>query len=149
MFCTIHLFPKVLFMQNPRMAEAGRTQWMHQAQPWLQEGHPEQLPRPTSGRLWEISEDETPQPLWAACARAPAPAQHRSAAWCSNSISYVSVCAHCFLSWHWVLLKRAQFCALCTLPSGIRMCGRDQPETSFLQDEQFQLSQPLLIWKMF
>ena len=40
--------------------------------------------------LLKISKEETPKPLWAACASAPSPEQHVSAACCSE----ITSCAH-------------------------------------------------------
>jgi len=73
---------------------------VHLLQPLLSRDTQSRVPRPMSMWLWEISKEETPQPLWAACASALSPAQHRTASWCS-------VCAHCLLFWHWAPLKTA------------------------------------------
>jgi len=51
-------------------------------------------------------EKETPQPLWAAWARALSPSEGRSSSSCSGGTSQASVCAHCPLSCCWALLKR-------------------------------------------
>lgn len=39
--------------------------------------------------------------LWAACASAPSPAQHRSDSWCSEGTSCIPLHAYCLLPWHW------------------------------------------------
>ena len=51
-------------------------------------------------------EKETPQPLWAAWARAPSPSEGRSSSSSSAGASSASVCARCPLSCHWAPLKR-------------------------------------------
>ena len=48
--------------------------------------------------------------------------------------------AHCLLSWHWALLKRAWLCPLCTFPSGIYIHCGDLPVPPLFQAEQSQLS---------
>ena len=51
-------------------------------------------------------EKETPQPPWAAWARAPPPSEGRSSSSCSAGASSASVCARCPLSCHWAPLNR-------------------------------------------
>lgn len=67
----------------------------------------------------KIYKVEPPAPLWAACAMAPAPIQHRNAAWCSEGASRVPVCAHGLWSCLWAPLERALLGPHCTLPSSI------------------------------
>lgn len=52
--------------------------------------------------------------LWAANAGALSLAQHGSISWCSECASYVSLCAHCCLSFHRTPLKQTWLCPLCT-----------------------------------
>ena len=61
-------------------------------------------PRP--GGCWISPEKVTPQPLWAACSRAPSPSEGRSSSSCSEGTSSASVCACCLLSCHWAPLQR-------------------------------------------
>lgn len=49
--------------------------------------------RPCPDVFLKISKEEPPEPPWASCARAPEPAQHRNAAWCSEGPSCAPVCA--------------------------------------------------------
>lgn len=65
--------------------------------------------------LLKISKKEAPQLLWATCASASLPAQDRSASWCPDKTSYVSVFVHCLLSWHGAPLKITWFHSLCSL----------------------------------
>lgn len=37
----------------------------------------------------------------------------------SEGTSFVSICSHCFLSWHWASMKRTLGHSLCTFPSCI------------------------------
>ena len=80
-------------------------------------GHPVQPPAeagsptagctgPCPGGAWISPEKETPQPPWAAWARAPSPSEGRSSSSCSAGTSSASVCAHCPLSCCWAPLKR-------------------------------------------
>ena len=78
--------------------------------------HPTPCPsRVTQSRLHSTAargvgispEKETPQPPWAAWARAPAPSEGRSSSSGSARASSASVCARCPLSCRWALLKRA------------------------------------------
>ena len=55
-------------------------------------------------------EKETPQPPWAAWARAPSPSEGRSSSSCSDGASSASVCARCPLSCHWAPLERVWPC---------------------------------------
>ena len=75
-------------------------------------------PLPKQGQVQQAAQDHVqagfeylhrrrlPQPLWAACPRAPSPSEGRSSSSCSGGTSYASVCAHCPLSFHWAPLKR-------------------------------------------
>jgi len=49
---------------------------------------------------------ETPQPPWAAWARAPSPSEGRSSSSCSAGTSSASICARCPLSCRWAPLER-------------------------------------------
>lgn len=59
------------------------------------------------------------QPLLAASSSAQAASQQKSASWCSEGASCVSVCACGLWVCHWEPLKRDWLCPLCTLLSGI------------------------------
>jgi len=79
----------------------------HPAQPPAQAGSPRAgcaAPRP--GRSGISPEKETPQPPWAAWARAPSPSDRKSSSSFSDRTSSASVCAHCPLSCHWAPLER-------------------------------------------
>jgi len=74
----------------------------HPAQPPAQAGSPRAgctAPRPGGAGI--SPEKETPQPPWAAWARAPAPSEGRSSSSCSAGASSASVCARCPLSCRW------------------------------------------------
>ena len=103
-----HVSPK---SQNHRMFRVGRDLW----------GSPSPTPCPTPcpeagspragctgphpGRSWISPEKETPQPPWAAWARALSPSEGRSSSSCSDRTSHAPVCACCPLSCHWAPLK--------------------------------------------
>ena len=79
----------------------------HPAQPPAQAGSPRAggtAPRPGGAGI--SPEKETPQPPWAAWARAPSPSEGRSSSSCSAGASSASVCAHCPLSCRWAPLER-------------------------------------------
>jgi len=74
----------------------------HPAQPPAQAGSPTAgctAPRPGGAGI--SPEMETPQPPWAAWARALSPSEGRSSSSCSPGASSASVCARCPLSCHW------------------------------------------------
>ena len=76
--------------------------------PLLEQAPPEQGHRTASRRGVNVSREGTPQPLWAACAPALAPAQGRGLASCSGGTSCVPACARGPLAWRWAPLKRVQ-----------------------------------------
>ena len=79
----------------------------HPVQPPAQAGSPTAgCTGPRPGGAWISPEKETPQPPWAAWARAPSPSEGRSSSSCSAGASSASVCAHCPLSCRWAPLKR-------------------------------------------
>jgi len=97
--------------QNHRMYTAwlglAGTSVGHSAQPPAQAGSPRAGCRgPCPGGSGVSPEKETPQPPWAAWARAPSPSEGRSSSLCSAGTSSASVCAHCPLSCRWAPLKR-------------------------------------------
>lgn len=60
--------------------------------------------------------------------------QYRSASWSSAETSWVPVCVHCLLSWHWAQqLKRAWLHPLCTFPSSIYRHWWDPAKPPLLQ----------------
>jgi len=62
------------------MAKVGRALWVHLAQTLLEQGHPRAgCPGLCPSSYLKISEEENPQPLWAAHASALPPTQHTSA----------------------------------------------------------------------
>lgn len=67
----------------------------------------------------------------------------------SNGISSDSVCAHCLLSYHWVIQRKVRLHMLYTLPSDFYTHWSDPAETSLSQTKLSQLSQHFLTWKMF
>jgi len=92
----------------------------HPAQPPAQAGSPRAgctAPRP--GGTGISPEKETPQPLWAAWARAPSPSEGRSSSSSSGGASSASVCARWPLSCHWAPLERAWPCPPDTHPADI------------------------------
>ena len=75
-------------------------------QPPAQAGSPTAgctAPRPGGAGI--SPEKETPQPRWAAWARAPSPSEGRSSSSCSAGASSASVCARCPLSCRWAPLE--------------------------------------------
>ena len=79
----------------------------HPPQPPAEAGSPTAgctAPRP--GGVGISPEKETPQPPWAAWARAPSPSEGRSSSSGSAGASLASVCARCPLSCHWAPLER-------------------------------------------
>jgi len=56
---------------------------------------------PCPGGFWRSPRRISPELLWAACASAPSPAQHRSDSWCSEGTSCIPLHAYCLLPWHW------------------------------------------------
>lgn len=63
--------------------------------------------RPCPDVFLKISKEEPPAPPWASCARAPAPAQRRNSAWCSEGPSCAPVCAQYLWPWQGTPLAKA------------------------------------------
>lgn len=61
--------------------------------PMHNQEHPEQINGTMSRLFLIISDEETPQPLWALCSYGPQPAH-------SKGTSCVPVCTSCLLPWH-------------------------------------------------
>ena len=81
--------------------------WVTQPKPPAQAGSPRAgctAARPGGAGI--SPEKETPQPPWAAWARAPPPSEGRSSSSGSAGASSASVCARCPLSCCWAPLKR-------------------------------------------
>ena len=79
----------------------------HPVQPPAQAGSPRAGGTgPCPGGSWISPGKETPQPPWAAWARAPSPSEGRSSSSCPAGASSASVCARCPLSCRWAPLKR-------------------------------------------
>ena len=106
--------------QNPSTAGAGRDLWASPSPtPPAQAGSPRAgCTGPRPGGAGISPEKETPQPLWAAWARAPSPSEGRSSSSGSAGTSCASVCAHCPLSFS---LER--------LPDGCPAASRPQTST--------------------
>lgn len=64
-------------------------------------------PRTMSSQVGVLPWTETPQLLSAACASVQPASLEKSVFLCSKGIPHFSVWAHCLLSWHWDLLRRA------------------------------------------
>ena len=93
------------------MAGVGRASGDPPAQPPAQAGSPRAgCTAPRSAGVGISPEKETPQPLWAAWARAPAPSEGRSSSSSSAGTSSASVCARCPLSCRWAPLERVWPC---------------------------------------
>lgn len=61
--------------------------------------------RPIEFRV--VQKRETPQPLRVTCSSPYPPSQLKSFFLCLNEISYISICARCPLSIHWILLRKS------------------------------------------
>ena len=82
--------------------------WVTQPNPLCQSRVTQSRLHSTAARGVGISpEKETPQPPWAAWARAPAPSEGRSSSSGSAGASQASVCARCLLTCRWAPLQRA------------------------------------------
>ena len=108
--CVCTLCIRVLFLsQNQRITECSElegTSVGHPVQPPAQAGSPTAgCTGPCPGGSGISPEKETPQPPWAAWARAPSPSEGRSSSSCSDGTSSASVCAHCPLSCRWAPLE--------------------------------------------
>ena len=93
--------------QNHRMVGVGRDLCGSSSPvPLPKQGHPEQAAEDLVQAGLEISpEKETPQPPWAACARAPSPSERSCSSSCSDGTSYALVSVRC-LSCRWAPLRR-------------------------------------------
>jgi len=93
--------------QNPSMVGVRKDLQGHPAQPPAQAGSPRAgCTAPWPGGAGTSPEKETPQPPWAAWARAPSPSEGRSSSSSSAGASSASICAHCPLSCCWAPLER-------------------------------------------
>jgi len=97
----------------------GRTLWVHLAQSWLQQGHPEQGAQARMLLSFEGLQGGEPtgsgQPVPGLCnlhSTAELPGAQKKA-------PCAPVCAHGLLLWIWAPLKEAWLCSHCTLPSGV------------------------------
>ena len=79
----------------------------HPVQPPAQAGSPRAgCTGPRPGGAGISPEKKTPQPPWAAWARAPSPSEGRISSSASAGASSAPVCARCPLSCHWAPLER-------------------------------------------
>lgn len=75
--------------ETHRTVTVGSDLWRSPALPPAQAGPPQAgCPGPCQVSSWRSPKRETPQPLWATCARAPSPAQQKSISWCSDRTSF-------------------------------------------------------------
>lgn len=65
-----------------------------------------------------------------------------------SGISFISICAHCLSSSHWVLLRRVWFHLLYSLPRGVCTRFKDLPRAFSCQGWTGPASQPLLLCQM-
>jgi len=118
------------------MAEDGMDLWVHLDQPLLKQGHPEQSAQARVQMAFDYLQGWRLHslPLGSLCQHS---VTFTVVSWCSAAC--VPVCAHYLLSCHWVPLKGALLCPLCTLPSAIGTDWWHTLETSLLKAEQSHL----------